>query len=452
MQDISFHNANYKMKNPADIILELESDNSRLFKESVIIREMENSNDEFFTGVRLACDKLITFGVNTKTIPVRSVGEKDIILFQEFVDVLNRLSERKVTGNAAKQLLEYVCANTSTFTWEKWYRRILLKDLKCGVSETTINNCAKKIKNTKYTIPVFSCQLAQDSNDHQTKMIGEKIIQTKLDGSRVLTILYPDGRVDQFSRNGKEILNFQHIKDQVSKAAKSVKEPTVFDGEIMSASFQDLMTQFYRKENVDTSDSVLNLFDMIPLADFQKGVYKVKQINRLEALNSWFSVCGSMMDNVSVLGYEVLNLDDYYGGEKFRSINKKALDEGYEGIMIKDPNAAYECKRSTSWLKLKPIRTIDLTIVDMEEGNDKYQGMLGALVCTGIEDGKEIVVNVGSGLTDEERNQYWLDQKNVVGKIAEIAYDVITKNMLGSYSLRFPRFVRLRGFEKNEKI
>lgn len=95
---------------------------------------------------------------------------------------------------------------------------------------------------------------------------------------------------------------------------------------------------------------------------------------------------------------------------------------------------------------------IDLTIIDMEEGSDKYEGMLGALVCTGIEDGKEIVVNVGSGLTDEERVQYWLYKKEVIGKVAEIAYDVITKNMLGSYSLRFPRFVRLRGFDKNEKI
>lgn len=443
------------MKNPADIIVELESDNSRLFKEGVITREMNLNNKQFFEGVRFACDRLITFGVNEKTIPKKANGcdgGVDVISFSEFKTILMELIDRKLTGNAAKDKLVEVCEKTSVNTWNNWYRRILLKDLKCGVSESTINNCAKKNKSLEYSIPVFSCQLAQDSNDHQSKMVGKKIIQSKLDGSRVLTILYPDGRVDQFSRNGKEVNNFQHIKDQISSVAESVTEPMVFDGEIMSASFQDLMTQFYRKENIDTSDSILNLFDVIPLEDFQKGVYKVKQINRLEELNSWFSVFGLLMDNVSVLGYEVLDLDDEFGKQKFRNINKKALEEGYEGIMIKDLCAPYECKRSSSWLKLKPVNTIDLSIIDMVEGTDKYQGMLGALVCTGIEDNKEIVVNVGSGLTDDERKNYWLNKNDVLGKIAEVAYDAITKNLLGSYSLRFPRFVRLRGFESGEKI
>jgi len=442
------------MKSPADIIVELESDNSRLFKESVIIREMESNNKEFFEGVKYACDKLITFGVANKSIPDQTNFDltTDTITFSEFKEYLTKLINREITGNAAKDLLEYISDNTTSFVWNNWFRRILLKDLKCGVSETTINNCAKKTKIQEYSIPVFSCQLAQDSGDHKSKMVGEKIIQSKLDGSRVLTILYPDGRVDQFSRNGKEVLNFQHIKDQFSKVAESITEPMVFDGEIMSASFQDLMTQFYRKENVDTSDSILNLFDMIPLEDFQNGIYKIKQINRLEALDNWFVKGVDVLNNVNVLGYEIINLNDSYGQEKFSALNKKALENGFEGVMIKDLNAPYECKRSSSWLKMKPVKSIDLTIISMEEGTDKYTGMLGALVCTGNDSGNEILVNVGTGLSDEQRKNFWDFKDDAIGKIAEIEYDVITKNLLGSYSLRFPRFVRLRGFEKGEKI
>lgn len=440
------------MKNPSDIILELESDNSRLFKESVLIREMENGNVDFFEGVKYCCDKLITFGVNEKTVPKVSNSFEDKISFSEFVDVLNRLSERKITGNSAKDLLQYICENTSKNTWEKWYRRILLKDLKCGVSEKTINNCAKASKKSKYAIPVFSCQLAFDSNLHENKLIGEKLVDCKLDGSRILTIVYPSGRVDQFSRNGKEIVNFSLIKDQFKCVVETLDEPMVFDGEMMSSSFQDLMTQFYRKESVDTKDSILYLFDMIPLVDFKKGKYNVKQVNRVERLHAWYKSNEHLLSNVNVLDYKIINLSDEYGREKYEEINKKALKEGYEGIMIKDPNAPYECKRSTAWLKRKPVFSMDLSIVDMEEGNDKYKGMLGALVCTGVEEGKEILVNVGSGLTDEERMRYWENKSEVVGKIAEIAYDAITKNLLGSYSLRFPRFVRLRGFEKGEKI
>lgn len=438
------------MRNPADIILELESNNSRLFKEGIIIREMENDNIEFFLGLKLALNKLITFGV--KKVPLKEEESVDNLDFSEFAQHLDKLMAREVTGNAARDLLKELMDRSSIHIWNNWYRRIILKDLRCGVNEATVNNCCKKAKNEEHKIPVFSCQLAQDSNDHPNKMKGEKIIQSKLDGSRVLTVVYPDGKVDQFSRNGKEILNFQHIKDQFSSVAENFAEPLVFDGEIMSASFQDLMTQFYRKENVDTSDSVLNLFDVIPLSSFLNGEYSANQKYRLELLNKIYEPIKAELKNINVLGYEILNLDAEEGKNRYKEINKKALECGYEGIMIKDPESPYECKRSSSWLKLKPVLTSDLTIIGMEEGTDKYAGMLGALVCSGTEGEKEIKVNVGSGLTDEERQNYWLNKNEVVGKVAEIAYDSITQNLSGSYSLRFPRFVRLRGFEIGEKV
>ena len=51
------------MNSPWDIIKELEADNSRLAKESIIAREADAGNDEFFAGVRLALDSMITFNV-----------------------------------------------------------------------------------------------------------------------------------------------------------------------------------------------------------------------------------------------------------------------------------------------------------------------------------------------------------------------------------------------------
>lgn len=443
------------MKNPVDIIIELESDNSRLYKESIIIDQMKNDNTEFFDGVRYACDKLITFGVSEKSIPERSNicdNEMDQVSFVEFKFFLQKLVNRELTGNDAKDALLEICNKTSPITWEFWYKRILLKDLKCGVSEKTINNCASKSNKPEYSVPTFSCQLAFDSKLHDSKLFGEKIIETKLDGVRILTIVYPDGKVDQFSRNGKEVLNFNLIKSQFHHVARTLDEPIVFDGEVMSSSFQDLMTQFYRKDNITTSDSILYVFDMIPLEDFKKGVYKVKQINRIEYLHRWYNINRDLLSNIKVLNYEMLNLSDEFDVLKYEKINRKALDEGYEGIMIKDPYAPYECKRSTAWLKLKPVMSVDLQIIDLEEGNDKYKGMLGALVCHGFDDDKEIFVNVGTGLTDEDRKLYWENKSEVVGKIVEIKCDSITQNQEGSYSLRFPRFVRLRGFDIGEKI
>jgi DNA ligase-1 len=442
-------------KLPADIIIELESNNSRIFKESIIIREMESRNDQFIEGVRYACDKLITFGVSDKTVPYKEKNDDipvDNISFNEFKDYLEKFVNREITGNAARDILTEICNKTSSHTWNNWYRRILLKDLKCGVDSKTINNCAKKINEPKFSIPIFSCQLAFDSNLHESKVVGKKIVETKLDGVRILTIVYPNGVVDQFSRNGKEILNFQLIKNQLTSISKTLDEPMVFDGEIMSSSFQDLMTQFYRKESVNTTDANLFIFDMIPLEDFKRGIYNIKQINRTERLHRWFNINKALLFNVKVLQYEIVDLSDTFGKERFEKINQKAIDEGYEGIMLKEPYSPYECKRSTAWLKLKPVLTMDLTITDIEEGNDKYSGILGALVCQGEEDGKKIFVNVGSGFSDEQRKNYWDNKSELIGKIVEVKCDAITKNQEGTYSLRFPRFVKLRGFGAGEKL
>jgi len=103
----------------------------------------------------------------------------------------------------------------------------------------------------KFSIPLFECQLAHDGANHESKVAGNKLIEVKLDGVRVLTVVYPDGRVDQYSRNGKELVNFPHIKAQFASIAGSLSEPTVFDGEVMSSSFQDLMRQVHRKSDVN---------------------------------------------------------------------------------------------------------------------------------------------------------------------------------------------------------
>jgi DNA ligase-1 len=125
---------------------------------------------------------------------------------------------------------------------------------------------------------------------------------------------------------------------------------------------------------------------------------------------------------------------------------------GFEGIMIKDIGAPYECKRSSFWMKWKPVITVDLNIIGFEEGTGRNQGRLGAIICEGVDDGKTIQVNVGSGLSDEDRDEYWLNKDSLMGHVVEVAADAVTQNQDGTYSLRFPRFVRFRGTEPGEKF
>ncbi len=433
------------------VISSLEDHASRLNKEAIILVQAEAGNKEFFEGCRLALDPMITFGL--KQIPEKKDEDGPGLPWDSFTLAITGFVTRNVTGNTARDMIQAMMKSATKAQWNGWYRRILIKDLRCGASEKTINKVVEK-KWPDYSVPVFSCQLAHDSANHESKVSGRKLIEVKLDGVRVITIVRTDGRVDQFSRNGKELVNFEHIKNQISAVVKKdpPKYDLVLDGEIMSSSFQDLMKQVHRKSDVAANDAVLHLFDLCPLEQFQEGYWDKDQDTRSKFVKAWVEKHQEDLPNVTYLQNEEVELDTEEGQRRFKEINAKAIAGGYEGIMIKDPNAPYECKRSVAWLKLKPFIEVSLSVLDVEEGTGRNQGRLGALVCRGTDDGKDIVVNVGSGFTDSDRDIFWGSRSKLLEQVVEVRADAITQNQDGSYSLRFPRFLRFRGFEVGEKL
>jgi len=431
------------------VISDLENHPSRLNKEAILLVQAEAGNNELFHGLRLAFDAMVTFGL--KQIKEKTNEDGPGLSWDNFTLALTGFTNRTVTGNLARDTLDAMMAQATKAEWNGWYRRILIKDMRAGFSENTVNKVVEK-KYPQYAIPVFSCQLAHDSANHETKVTGKKLIEVKLDGVRVITIVYPDGRVDQFSRNGKELVNFPHVKEQLAPLARFFTEPMVLDGEIMSSSFQDLMKQIHRKSSAQANDAVLNLFDAVPLARFETGVCKNTQTQRSEWLTNWFTDNEDFLPNVTVVGQELVDLDTKEGQIRYKEINAMAIAGGYEGIMLKDPEAFYQCKRSVAWLKLKPFIEVSLEVVDVEEGTGRNVSRLGAIVCQGVDDSKTIRVNVGSGFSDSDRDSYWSSRDSLFGQIVEVRADAVTQNQDGTYSLRFPRFLRFRGFQVGEKL
>ena len=434
-----------------NVISTLEDHNSRLDKEAIILAQAEAGNREFFEGARLALDPMITFGL--KQIPEKKDEDGPGLDWDSFSLIITGFVNRSLTGNLARDTVAKMMASATKAQWNGWYRRILIKDLRCGVSEKTVNKVVEK-KYADYIIPIFACQLAHDSANHESKVSGQKLIEVKLDGVRVVTIVYPDGRVDMFSRNGKELVNFPHVTEQISAVVKKTPMPyaLVLDGEIMSSSFQDLMTQVHRKSDVKANDAILNLFDMCPLEDFELGFWDKSQTVRSQMVQTWVEQNHADLPNVTCLANELVDLDTDEGQLRYKEINAQAVAGGYEGIMIKDPEAGYECKRSVAWLKLKPFIEVSLEVVDVEEGTGRNIGRLGAIVCQGVDDGKTIRVNVGSGFSDSDRDSYWASRDSLLGQIVEVRADAVTQNQDGTYSLRFPRFLRFRGFQVGEKL
>jgi len=440
----------------ASWINKLNESDSRLHKEDVILQALEASvlgstNAINFLSFTKACyNPYVTFGV--RQIP-ETTGIVDAENpWDQFNELMIQLSQRRLTGHAARDAVQELSEKFDSEEWNLFLAPVLRRDLRAGISDKTINKICKK---TDYEVPIFGCQLATNS-EGRPEMKGIKRLEPKLDGVRVLLMVIPSDSGDItticFSRNGKQFDNFTHIEDQirdnfnklVRKAATSnLSMGFVMDGEVIGNTFQELMRQARRKTDIQATDSVFNIFDIIPLAAFHEGHWNAQLEKRIKILEDMSPIINTM-PNVELLPHIMVDLDTAAGCDQFNRYCKDMVAEGFEGVMIKDIGAPYECKRNTSWMKYKPTITVDLEVIGIEEGTGRNKGRLGALVCHGMDDGKEISVNVGSGFSDDDRDSYYRDANLVIGRTAEILCDVVTQNQDGTYSLRFPRFVRFR--------
>jgi len=451
MQDVKFQG----LKVAADWIRDLESSDSRIHKEKVIEKalmaaRLGSANAQcFLFNCYEAYNPFHVFGV-------RQVAETEDLTGRDnpwprFWAVLEGLRTRSITGHAARDAIEAVSQEFDSEEWNGLCRRVIIKDLRCGISEKTLN---KVLGKTEWKIPTFTCQLATDSNDHQSKMKGTKRIECKLDGVRVLA-LCTKNTVTLFSRNGKQFENFPDIEAQLNRVKHRIsletKGPFVLDGEIVGESFQALMKQAQRKDNVKTKDMNYYIFDVIPLADFERGFWNAQQHKRTQMLEINQSEIEAE-SNLRIMPGMNVDLDTAQGHDVMRRFAEDAVAQGFEGIMIKSVDAPYECRRSSFWMKWKPVMTVDLNIIGFEEGTGRNSGRLGAIICEGVDNDRNIRVNVGSGLSDADRDEYWHSRDDLLGRVVEVAADAVTQNQDGSYSLRFPRFVRFRGFEQGEKL
>ena len=90
------------------------------------------------------------------------------------------------------------------------------------------------------------------------------------------------------------------------------------------------------------------------------------------------------------------------------------------------------------------MNSCDLKIIGFEEGEGKYKGVLGNLIC----DYKGYQLGVGSGFDDGQRKEIWNNQEKYLNRIAEIQYFEETYNDKGGLSLRFPVFKCIRELGK----
>ena len=107
------------------LIKELENTNSRILKEKIILDQMINNNKFFLEGLKLAYNKLLTFGV--KQIP-ESICDGNGLSWHNFKELCNQLIARNLTGHAARDKIKEMMNKSEKDEWNYFFKRILQKD------------------------------------------------------------------------------------------------------------------------------------------------------------------------------------------------------------------------------------------------------------------------------------------------------------------------------------
>lgn len=398
------------------------------------ILKRHKGNDTLTRVIFLALDPFTQFYI--RKIPAYTTTNREVETLEWALDRLYKLSEREVTGNAAIDHLKFVLESVSTED-AKVIERIIQKDLKCGVSEATVNKVWPDM------IHEYPCMLASAYEQKLVdKMAFPAYAQMKMDGMRFNAIVQ-NGAVEFRSRNGKEI----QIADPTFSEPfiyMAAGQDVVFDGELL---IKDNGAILDRK----TGNGILNkavkgtqseaegklvcctLWDMIPMDQFTVGECLIPYQTRLRLLSS-----GIM--HASHNRVHLVPTHEVSGIEEAQRLFQEFLSTGEEGIILKSKTMIWEDKRSKHQIKFKGELECDLKIVDWEEGTGKNKGRLGALVLES-EDG-QVRVGVGTGLTDQDRTEITRD---VIGKIVAVKYNARIRDKRSAVdSLFLPVFLEIR--------
>lgn len=384
-----------------------------------VLKEAIESCDTFKTYIQKCYDPY--FNTWTKKFdipknPAATIGKGSA--FSLLLDAINSFNSRS-NDNIEKV---FFILNNSNVEELPHLVNFLKKDIRAGISISSINKACPNL------IHEFEVALAQPFNDKKINypFMGE----SKFDGGRIIAIV-KDKNVTYYSRNGK-IKELDNRFDE-ELLALSFNNDVVFDGELMGEDFQQTMTQMNRKHDKNTKQLIYHIFDLVSYNDWISENRTMKFFDRKILLWQAFSslIMVKPLETIKYVGYRWINNE-----AEMMEFYKEQLTLGFEGIMIKDPEAPYKFGRSYNIIKLKPETTEDLVVIDVEEGEGKYKGMMGALVV----DYKGVKVNVGSGYSDELREYFWNDKENLIGKIVEVKFQEVTPDG----SLRFPVYVRTR--------
>jgi DNA ligase-1 len=422
-------------KSVVEILEEIESSSGRKEKERLL--QEHQKNDLLRDAIRMGIDPYLNYGVIKfkRPAPNKSPSKtNDELLTQFLVELLPKLSTRDLSGGTAK-LSVIAFLSQCPLLVQKWCERILIKNLRAGVQESTINKIWPSL------ISTFDVQLASTLT---TAVVADKFVitdkhevefpvrcESKFDGLRLITIKR-DGVVKMYTRNGTELETLPKIREIIERCSY---DNIVLDGEAMGDDWNESASIMMSRKDKKSDDNIkYYIFDALLLEEWDAKSCSRTQTERENALTA---IVDTMKDSQEIVQSTSTVCNNV---EELCEFYLDALDTGYEGVMVKDPNGLYEFDRTRAWRKVKPTTTYEGVVVETYESKigTKREGTFAGFWIV-LPNG--IPTRVGSGFTDAQKEEINQDPEEWVGKIAEVeGQPPLTKEG----KIRFPTFVRFR--------
>ena len=310
---------------------------------------------------------------------------------------------------------------------------VIDKDLHIGMTAKSINKAVPGF------FPEFNVALASPNNG--TMPDENCVLERKLDGTRCLCLIDYNGKVKLYSRKGKEFHTLDVLKKELEDfvALHPEYKNKVLDGEMCivddngNEDFQGIMKEITRKDHTINNPSYC-VFDLLELEDFNKGCSTETYKPRLNKLKTFVEAIKS--SHIKLIEYA------YYTPEIFATWQKKVLDNGWEGLIARK-DVPYEGKRSRNLLKYKNFFDAEYVVKDVVlDGNATIlvEGKAQRIKCVQslVIEHKGYIVNVGSGLTQQQRIEFAEHPEHIIGKTITVQYFSETNDKDGNLSLRFP--------------
>lgn len=382
-----------------------------------------------------ALNPMLTYNISKKSTDKLMAEEnfdgQKLIFFNDIFECCEHLSRLRGMDDATlRQVKMLLNVKYPEMDERDLYIQLLSKKVRLGIAAKTINKIIPNL------IPEWEVQQAYTVEKYPLKEGTEFWLTQKLNGARAT--LY-EGQL--LARSGMPYKGLEHITDALSWLRVA---GFVADGELTLKDKGDLSdneafrvsTGILNSDNVNKTVICYTIFDMIPVKDFDALNPQVTYRYRRDILNQFAERIADTDGAVKVL--PVL----YHGTDqsKIEELLEQMVREDKEGLMI-NTDAPYRRTRHKGILKVKRFYTMDLPIIRCEEGTGRLSGTLGAFVLKY----KENEVKVGSGFTDEQREQFWNNRDDMEGLLCEVKYKEISQDKgTGLESLQFPVFVGIR--------